>query len=404
MRIYLNFLILIQSIFFFVASCFAETIESYDCMGNLTVAHYNSQEQLQSIESYSKSSDGDVQLVNIERFEWHPLHMHSLVERTLEDSQGNLLISQSSFYDDQGQLIEEHFLNHIEESNSTIHSYEYCEDGSRIRTITIENELPPAFCITSKATTNNWREDLTSYLPPFEHTIHEEKEFFFRMSGCYTDPAETATFHGREIDDKVRITFVNGILNTKSDFLKTVQWISDQHGGVSIHYTFKPTEGWAWDILRSSLAKLGIVSPEAYSIAQTWKKLIAEMGGTESGGTIIHYAHSIGGTNTYIAKSLMTPEELKMIQVYTFGSPTIIPQGEFQSIVNYISVRDWIGLIDFKSRINALFSDDSHILFVGTYWGIPFPEHYIDCESYRVLLENFGNAFVKQYFRDPSCL
>lgn len=396
----LKLFVLTQTIFlFFTSLCFADTIESYDFMGNLTVTYYNTHKQIESVESYTKTQDNNLQIVSIERFEWHPLFMNSLIERTLEDSHGNLLISQTSFYNDQEQLIEEHFQNYLEEPISIHHSYVYCEDGSRIKTITIENNstTPLPFSINYNAS-DCFNEALPSFNPTFEQSISEEKEFFSRMSGQYLDPAESATFHGREVHDKVRVSFVNGILNIKTDFLKTVQWISDIHGGVNIHYTFKPTEGWAWDLLKSSWAKLGIISPEAYSIAKTWKQLIAEMGGTEGGGTIIHYAHSIGGTNTYIAKSLMTSDELKMIQVFTFGSPTIIPSEDFQSVRNYISIRDGVPLIfDFIELIKVLFYDDTHICYVGTHWGIPFADHLLEYDSYRIPLENYGKAFVEQY-------
>lgn len=397
MHTYLKFFTLIQLIFsfFFLTPCFATTAESYDTPGNLTITHYNPDEHLQSIESYTKAHDGALKLSCIERFEWHPFFTKSLIERSLEDHEGNLLISQTFDYNAQGQLIEEHLYNYHEAPFYTLHSYSYHEDGSRTRTVTTENSDPLALCICSRASADNSGQPVLSCYPTFEYSIHEERESFSSLSDIRTFFPEISIYEGQEAGDKVRISFINGMLNTKSDILKTVEWLCDIHGGNTIHYVFKPSEGLAWDVLKSSLVKLGIISPEATALAELWKQLIVEMGGTESGGTIIHYAHSIGGSNTYLAKSLMTPQELKMIQVYTFGSPTIIPPNDFQCVLNYVSVQDGVTFMDFIERLKALFFDDQHIVCVGTCWGNP--EHVIQSESYRIPFENYGKAFVEQW-------
>lgn len=400
MRLRLIFFIFIQAFFLTlcVTPCCAKVVESHDHTGNSTITHLNSSNQTQSIESYSKAQDGSLQILCIERFEWHPTFPHLLMERAIEDNLGNTLISQTSGYDEQGQLIEEIMRNHEEAPFYVRHSYIY-NDGGRLRTTTIEkddsSDLPE---IAFRADLNDNQESIAaSFFSSFEQSVYEENDFFLRMSGQDGDLIDTTTFPGIEVNN-VRVTFINGIMNNKNDFLKAVKWLSDIHGGLSIHFCFKPTEGWAWDLLKSSLVKLGIVSNEAYSLAETWKRLISEMGGTGSGGTIIHYSHSIGGTHTNVAKTLMTRDELKMIQVITFGSPTVIPTGEFKSVINYISVRDGVLFFDPIARLKALFSDNSHIVYVGTYYGVPFVDHFLANDAYRVALENHAKAFVDKYF------
>lgn len=130
--------------------------------------------------------------------------------------------------------------------------------------------------------------------------------------------------HGRhEISDKVRVTFINGILNTRSMMRESLNIISGTHGGVKVHYVFRPTEGWMWDISRAAMIKMafsmGFRSLHAHLLAQMWRNLIQEMGGIEQGGVIIHYAHSLGGSETDRARELLAPEEQKMIRVMTFG-------------------------------------------------------------------------------------
>lgn len=405
-------------LFFLIFTCFTETIKSNQDFHHsnedlapctcTTTSYTNGLNLIEEKKTFYTTEDGDQHLLTLERYQWDPdsglLKMH-----ILENSQGMILLSQTCFYNDEGQLIEEHYQNYEDLSSSTRHTFAYEENGNRIRTITQESkDLSQTFNtnlnLTTPDSTNSTSASVgreankeTGIFSYFEQSFREEIEFFSLVSGNHIGVTESGTFYGKKTHEKIRITFINGMLNTKKDLLKTVQWISESHGDVNIHYIFRPTEGWAWDVLKSSMVKLGIVSTEAYALAHTWKKLIAEMGGIEGGGTIVHYAHSIGGTNTYIAKSLMTPEELKLIQVITFGSATIIPSKDFQSVLNYISVRDGVALFDITEHIQAFFNEQSHVLYVGTCWGIPLADHFL-FDSYRIPLENYGKAFAQRYF------
>lgn len=220
---------------------------------------------------------------------------------------------------------------------------------------------------------------------------------FLRMVGYYSQPPETGIYGNGELNDKIRITLVNGILNIRHDFMDSLKMVSETHGGVNVHYIFRPTEGWAWDLFKCTLVKCGVVSVQAKQLADTWKKLIQDMGGTEGGGMIIHYAHSIGGTDTYIAKHLLTPEEQKMIRVITFGSATMIPNTGFQSVINYVSRRDGVSLFDPFTRLMGLFEDDSNIIYVGTHLGVPLVDHLFDAHTYRTIMEGLGNEFTRLY-------
>lgn len=220
---------------------------------------------------------------------------------------------------------------------------------------------------------------------------------FLRMVGYYSQPPETGVYGSGEINDKIRVTLVNGILNIRHDFMESVKMVSETHGGVNVHYIFRPTEGWAWDVIKCTLVKCGLVSIQARQLADTWKKLIQEMGGTQGGGIIIHYAHSIGGTDTYIAKHLLTPEEQKMIRVVTFGSATMIPNTGFQSVINYVSRRDGVTLFDPLTRLMGLFEDNSNIIYVGTHLGIPLVDHLFDAHTYRSIMEALGQEFTRLY-------
>lgn len=225
---------------------------------------------------------------------------------------------------------------------------------------------------------------------------------FLKFSGYYQHDAESGSFGSKdEVGDKVRITIINGILNNRNDLLLNLRQLSSTHGNPKIHFVFRPTKGWMTDLVECTKVKFGYTSLQAHLLAEKWKELIQEMGGIEGGGKIIHYAHSIGGSDTYAARRLLTPQEQKMIHVITIGSPTMIPNKGFASAVNYVSKRDGVCLFDPVNYFNKLIYPNSdsntNIVFLGTFLGAPFIEHMLTTQSYRDILSALGEQFQKEY-------
>lgn len=219
---------------------------------------------------------------------------------------------------------------------------------------------------------------------------------FIAAAGGYSQEGQSGIFGNGEINDKVRVTFIHGILNIRSDLIDNLRQLSQAHGGINVHYLFRPTQGFAWDILKCLSIKFGFVSGEARELVRIWKSLIEEMGGTNGGGKIVHYAHSLGGTDTFTALSYLTPEEQGMIDIRTLGSATLIPQEGYYSVINYVSVRDGVSYFDAFRYIQALFSE-SNIIFIGTFAGIPFKDHPLASDSYQAVIRALGQAFLETY-------
>ncbi len=220
---------------------------------------------------------------------------------------------------------------------------------------------------------------------------------FLLMMGFWVDPLHAQTHGEGEFNDSVRITMINGILNQRRNCVESAQTISTSHGGINIHYIYRPTAGWAADIMNGFLAKCGFISPAARQLAEVWKMLIQDMGGIGNGGTIIHYAHSIGGKETMLATSLLTPEEQKMIRVVSMGSASAIPDDGFESVVNYMSVCDGIWLLDPVGFICGLLEKQGNVEYLGSWWGIPFIDHSFRSGSYGALLKILGQQFIEKY-------
>ena len=217
---------------------------------------------------------------------------------------------------------------------------------------------------------------------------------FLNFSGYFTGQQETGSYGHGELSDKFRITFINGILNTRYDNIQTLQLFSQTHGGVNIHYIFHPTDGWSHDIMNCVLVRFGYVSQQAHQLASLWKTMIKEMGGAEGGGMILHYAHSIGSGDTYAATSMLTPEEQKMIKVMTMGSPMMIPENGFASAVNYVSRRDGVCIFDPIGYLKGVFDSESNVVFLDSYLGMPFVDHLMATGSYKLIIEELGKQFV----------
>lgn len=219
----------------------------------------------------------------------------------------------------------------------------------------------------------------------------------FNISGYQQHALQTGTYGSGEHHPKLRISLINGILNCPESHSSTLELFSCAHAHNNIHYVFRACEGWTRDIVRCVLCKAGVVSEVAEILAQTWRRLIQEMGGVDGGGTIIHYAHSIGGSETYLAKQLLTVEEQRMIRVVTFGSATLIPDEGFRSVVNYASRRDGVSLLDVVNFIRGLVDPCEHIVYVDTFLGIPLVDHTLDSPSYKNLIEELGQKHMTEF-------
>jgi RHS repeat-associated protein len=230
-------------------------------------------------------------------------------------------------------------------------------------------------------------------------------ESTYLLMGPHFEETHVDCYGQREISDKVRVTFINGILSTRNMMLQNLKIISESHGGVKVHYVYRPTEGWTWDISRAAVIRtaftLGFRSTHANLLAQLWRNLIQEMGGLEGGGTILHYAHSLGGSETDRARELLSLEEQNMIRVVTFGSATFVRNIGFQSVVNYVSVNDGVSSIFLEplGHIRNYFDPDSNVRFHGSFLGSPYwpTDHLLTGPTYGPILRQLGEQFLAEF-------
>ncbi len=220
---------------------------------------------------------------------------------------------------------------------------------------------------------------------------------FLQMAGLINQEPDQGSIGLGEIGDNIRVTLINGMGNLKEDVIDAAQLISSTHGDINVHYIFRPTDGWTRDLMNGLFSKMGF-SPYSYKIAALWRDLIQEMGGVHEGGQIVHYAHSMGGTDTYKAIALLTPEEQKMLKIITVGSSTLIAPYGFDSSMNFVSCYDVVPLItDSFGSIYGLVSSQSNIFYIGNCQGYPFIDHVLSSGTYRELMLFLGKQFRISY-------
>ena len=224
---------------------------------------------------------------------------------------------------------------------------------------------------------------------------------FWTLIGYNPDPSSSYNFGEIQASDKVRLTLINGILNTHSNVMGNAKLISEFHGNVQVQYLYAASNGFTGDLLRALFLKVGFTSPQARLLASTWRDLIKDMGGVNAGGRIIHYAHSLGGADTYQALSLLSEDERKMIRVATFGSASLIGESNAASVVNYVSTHDAIPCVDTVNYVQGRLGQRKNIVFLESQNGIPVADHLLGSATYRTTLEELGRKFQEEFLKTP---
>ena len=215
---------------------------------------------------------------------------------------------------------------------------------------------------------------------------------WMRLLGYNFDPTDRGTYGGADTYPKVRITLINGMLNGISDAEENAELVSSTHGGVPIHFVYAATDGFASDLFRAFLGKAGVLSHQAKMLVALWKELINEMGGPEGGGVILHYAHSLGATDSLNALEQLESAERRCIRVVTFGSPTLIEDGVCARVDNYVSLNDGIPSLD----VRRYYKGGENIHFLSSEKAFPL-DHLMTGKTYRTVIETLGQKFQEEF-------
>ncbi len=248
--------------------------------------------------------------------------------------------------------------------------------------------------ITNAKPKSAWLDDMRF---GFEDTVCEFiGRSWMRLVGYNLDKTKIDTLGKGHEASRVRLTYINGFLNTAREIRSSVSSISKTHGNVPVHFVYVATEGFSGDLLRAAGSMAGRQSYPVQLLVKLWKELITELGGVKGGGAIIHYAHSLGATDTSTALRLLTLDERKMIRVSTFGAPTLLSEDLCGQVDNYVSTNDGVPLIDFF----RYYRGGPNIHFIpSAYPGglLPVTDHLFTGKTYGKVVEELGQKFQEQF-------
>ena len=124
---------------------------------------------------------------------------------------------------------------------------------------------------------------------------------------------------------RTRLTWVNGIAHMPQHMDDPTFVISEAFGNVKVDYCFNPSSmtsesdyiGFVKDGIQASTHQLGRITPEVDSLVDHLRDALSQVG---KSGRVIHIAHSQGSVITYLAAKRLRAEELKRIEVISFGA------------------------------------------------------------------------------------
>lgn len=158
--------------------------------------------------------------------------------------------------------------------------------------------------------------------------------------------SESGTYEGTTESKKYIHYLVNGINTTRQEFMAMIKEMSDQNGGVPVHYTYNGSKGIMTDLLECGAQKLGIMMPPDQKMKDHVTQLIDQNGGVESDVKVLMLAHSQGGMLAGNLAYNLAPEYTSKIHLRTIGSASIVSDKRFGSVHNFVSRLDGVPLTD----------------------------------------------------------
>ena len=201
----------------------------------------------------------------------------------------------------------------------------------------------------------------------------------------------------RENFPNLRVTFINGILNTPEDCRLTAGYISARFGFTNVHFVCDPTLGALKDLCDSGkLLVLEEKLESIYLLRALWRARLNEM---EDDGHVIHIAHSKGGLVTELALKLLSEEEKKRVIVYSLGSPGIIPPETNPYSKNISNTRDLVPLANPWKWFYYLFPQENDKIIEAK---DPLFEHSILALAYASEISAIADECFSRFCRDNT--
>jgi hypothetical protein len=141
------------------------------------------------------------------------------------------------------------------------------------------------------------------------------------------------------------------------------------------------------------------IEKEVESLVEHLREAIAAVG---PHGSVIHIAHSQGAIITALASQQLTPEEMRQIEVLSFGGAAAIrttPQTPFRRCVNYYSINDPVLPVVPQAiealRLGRVYADE--FVFLAPKTGDPIADHSLVGATYDTAMQWEGIRYKHKH-------
>ena len=218
----------------------------------------------------------------------------------------------------------------------------------------------------------------------------------FRGPSRYrTSQSEIITIPGKTVSGH-SYTHGNGMLTRKEDAVMQAEYISKTHGDLQVDLLYHGTQGLVMDLIGCGLSKLGI--PTAYN--KMCANYYIDKLRDDPNHRFTSSVHSRGGIQIMNTGRLLTPDQRQQIDVISYGSATLIPNGYFRSAKNNLSALDVVTMTNPLAFCMGLLGQQFDVNILTPSTRCPLKAHGFLEETYAKEINKRGREFQKLHFSE----
>lgn len=185
---------------------------------------------------------------------------------------------------------------------------------------------------------------------------------------------------------------INGASCTPQDAREAAEVCSVMSGGEQIRIAYHATEGVVPDFLECVVHWVGVVTQATQQALATVKQSLKEVATECAGGYVTLVAHSQGGIILEQVLLQLSCEERALMEVYTFGSPTLFRDCGLRGLVHFVASADplcmpyWMNPSREHPNVFEIASPSRDV-----------SNHYLLGPSYRSYFEKIGQDTLTKF-------
>ena len=181
----------------------------------------------------------------------------------------------------------------------------------------------------------------------------------------------------------------------QADAIKQAEYVSQTHGDVRVDLLYHGSEGFIMDLIGCGLSKLGMPTSYNKMCANYYQSKLQE----DPNHRFTSSVHSRGGTQMMNTGKFLSPDQRQQIDVLTYGSATLIPNGYFRYAENNLSLLDVVSMTNPVASIVGLMSNKQYNMnFLSPSTRSPLKAHGFLEATYADEIREKGHVFEKTYF------